>query len=377
MYDLDAYGDMIDDPVRMRAYSDALRGTVKPGCVVLDIGTGTGVHAMLACRLGARRVYAIEPSPVIQLAREFAVANGMAEAIEFHQGVSTGITLPERADVIVSDLRGVLPLHAGHLSAIIDARRRLLAPGGRLVPRLDRIRAAVVEAPELHRHVTVPWRENDLALEMGAAATLAANTWTKARVQPGQMLTAPADCGSIDYTSVDTADFRGEARLEAARSGQGHGFCLWFDAELAPGIGFSNAPGAERLIYGQAFFRWSRAVSLAAGDRIDLRLDARLLGDEYVWSWDSNVHGRDAARFRQSTFLGKPMTPESLHRKAEGHVARLTEDGEVDRAILERMARRLPLGDIARELAALFPQRFGDWREALRRVGDLSSRYGA
>lgn len=377
MYDLDSYGDMIDDAVRMRAYEDALRAVVRPGCVVLDIGTGAGVHAMLACRLGARRVYAIEPSPVIQLARDFAAANGMAGRIEFRQGMSTAMTLPERADVIVSDLRGVLPLHQGHLPAIIDARNRLLAPGGSLVPRVDRLHAAIFEAPALYRHVTVPWLDNDVALDMAAGAALAANTWTRAQLQEDQMLTAAQECGAIDYAGIESADFRGAARLEARRAGEAHGFGLWFEAELAPGIGFSNAPGAPRLIYGQAFFRWPRAVPLAAGDRIEVRLDARLVGDEYVWSWQSDVEGAAAARFRQSTFLGKPMTAESLHRKAEGHVPLLSEDGEIDRLVLERMASRKSLGEIARELARRFPGRFPSWEEALRRAGDLSTRYGA
>ena len=96
-----------------------------------------------------------------------------------------------------------------------------------------------------------------------------------------------------------------------------------------------------------------------------------------MWSWQSDIQGAAAARFRQSTFLGKPMTAESLHRKAEGHVPRLSEDGEIDRLVLERMASRQTLGEIARELARRFPGRFPSWGEALRRAGDLSTRYGA
>ncbi len=122
MYSVAVYGEMMGDAVRMRAYAQALREAVRPGSVVLDIGTGTGIFAMLAARFGARRVYAIEPADAIQVARDIAAANGCADRIEFIQGLSTEVSLPERADVIVSDLRGVLPLYQRHLPSIVDAR---------------------------------------------------------------------------------------------------------------------------------------------------------------------------------------------------------------------------------------------------------------
>ncbi len=86
---------MIGDSVRMDAYAQALRQVVKPNSVVLDIGTGTGIFAMLACKFGARRVYAIEPNDAVQVARETAIINGFAERIEFFQALSTQVTLPE------------------------------------------------------------------------------------------------------------------------------------------------------------------------------------------------------------------------------------------------------------------------------------------
>src|SRR5262245_35616238 len=106
MYSVPDDGQMIGDRVRTDAYADALRRAVCPGAVVLDIGTGPGLWAMLACKAGARRVYALESSPIIQLARENARVNGFAERIELIEALSTQVTLPEKADVIVSDLRG-------------------------------------------------------------------------------------------------------------------------------------------------------------------------------------------------------------------------------------------------------------------------------
>jgi len=157
VYGIPEYGEMISDGVRMDAYARALRKVVKPGCVVLDIGTGTGVAAMLACQLGARRVYAIEPNDAIFVAQEIAAANGYGATIQFFQALSTEVTLPEPADVIVSDMRGILPLYRNHLVAIADA------PDPRALGRVP-FAAAPENAPEVTGH-------GDLATSRIMAAT--------------------------------------------------------------------------------------------------------------------------------------------------------------------------------------------------------------
>ena len=380
MYDIEGYGEMIADPIRTGAYARALRSAVKPGSVVVDIGTGTGIFALLACRYGARRVHAIEPAAVIQTAREIAAANGYADRIEFHQAVSTAVVLPERADVIVSDLHGALPIFGAHLPTIIDARKRFLAPGGALIPRSETLWLAAVEAPELHRPVITPWQDNEHGLDMRAASHLVANSWGRGCVTADQLLMQPAHCATFAYASVSEPGFSASIVSPASRAGRAHGFCVWFDSLLADGVEFSNAPGKPETVFGHAFFHWPEAVELLPGDVVNIGVRATLVGEEYVWSWDSTVlgqgdPGREKARFRQSTFLGKPMSPEALRKKAATHVPALNEDGEIDRVILEKMARKTALGDIARDLAARYPARFPRWQDALRRVGDLSSMY--
>ena len=130
------YGDLSADEARMRPYVKSLRQAVTAGSVVLDLGAGaTAFSAILACRFGARRVFAIEVDDTIAVARQVAAANGCGDRIEFTQGDSKTITLPWRADGIISDLHGVLPLHDDATVPLIDARARLLAPGADPVPR--------------------------------------------------------------------------------------------------------------------------------------------------------------------------------------------------------------------------------------------------
>ena len=168
MYSIAGYGKMIADRGRMDAYRAALRQFIRSDSVVLDIGCGTAIFSLLACQLGARRVYAVEADDAIQVGREIAAANGYRERIVFIQDRSDRVNVPESADIIVSDLRGILPLFEHHLSSIIDARQRLLAPGGVLIPQSDTLWAAVVQAPELYsRHFggidvreELHWRRN-------------------------------------------------------------------------------------------------------------------------------------------------------------------------------------------------------------------------
>ncbi len=112
-YTIASYGSMIADDIRMNAYVRALEQTVWPGSVVLELGTGTGMMALVASRLGAAQVIAVEVDDVIEVARQTASANGMADRITFVQAKSTELSLPQPADVLVSDLRGVLPFHSG------------------------------------------------------------------------------------------------------------------------------------------------------------------------------------------------------------------------------------------------------------------------
>jgi len=349
---------------------------------VADIGTGTGIFAMLACRFGARRVYAIEPDDAIQVARELAAANGFGDRIEFLQEISTKVELPERADVIISDLRGVLPLYERHVLSIADARNRILAPGGRLIPQRDTMWMAVTQTPDLHRKVSRPWGEDTRGLDLDWARRLVTNTWSKRHLKPDQLLLAPKIWATLDYATVTDPDVHGEIAWTVERPGVMDGVIAWFDTILAEGIGFSNAPGEPELIYGNAYFPLPEAVPLDIGDHVTVALHADLVRDNYVWRWSTKVLTKAKpekikANFHQSTLAGTPLSLNDLRRRADSHVARLSEDGVVAQAILARMARGMRNDEISREVALQFPHRFRTWQDALTEVGEMATKYGA
>lgn len=309
MYSVHFYGQMLRDAIRMEAYASALRRAVKPDSVVMDLGCGPGVFALLASKLGARRVYAVEPENIVGLAREAAVANGFADRIEFFEKLSTEITLPEPATIIISDLRGVLPWFEQNIPSIIDARERLLAHGGVLIPKRDVLWAAVVEAPQQYEDIVSPWQDQ-FELDLWAGRRLVTNTWRKSRIKPEQLLTDPICWATLDYYEVSSVDVRAEISRQATRKGTAHGMAVWFDSELAEGIRFSNHPAAPETIYGIGFFPFLQPVELMEGEHVTATLAADLVNDGYVWRWDTEVSGK--AMFKQSTFFGVPLSASQL-----------------------------------------------------------------
>jgi type I protein arginine methyltransferase len=379
-YSVAGYGSMLGDSVRLGAYVQALRQAVTPGSIVLDVGTGTGFFAVLACHLGARKVIAIEPDNAIHVARQVAAANGCAERITFIQDLSTRVQLAERADVIVSDLRGVLPLMGHHLPSLMDAQRRLLAPGGALIPRSDTLWAVLVETPKQYARAVSLGEGPIHGVNMEPTRPWMVNSWHKAQLKPEHLLAAPQQWASLDYANLEGANAWGEVAWTVERPGVGHGLLLWFDTSLVEGVGFSNAPGQPELIYGQGFFPWAHPVPLSAGDLVEATLRADLVGADYVWGWSSRVReggpaGLVKADFRQSTFLGASLDAGQLRKRAASHRAELNEDGQIDRFILSLMDAATPAGDVARQTAAQFPGHFPTWHDALTRVGDLAEKY--
>lgn len=384
-YSIADYGSMITDQIRMQAYYQAMQQSIKPGATVLDIGTGTGICSLLACQLGAERVYAIEPDGAIQVAQAIAVANGYGDRIEFLQALSTEVTLPGPVDVIVSDLRGTLPLYSHHIPTLIDARQRFLKPGGVLIPQQDRLWVTVVTAERIYRDFDIPWSDNPYGLNMEAGRSLVTNSWGNAReVTPEMFLVEPQVWATLDYLTITSPDVVSELQWSVARSGTAHGFCLWFEATPVTGIGYSTAPGQPNLVYGRAFMPLSHPVELEQGDSIILKLKADLVGSGYIWGWATKVFNRRSsencsetikANFNQSTFFSTPLSPKQLRKLSDQFIPELNASAKVDRFVLSLMEQGLSLGTIAQQLTEKFNDRFPTWKSALTYVGELSQRY--
>jgi hypothetical protein len=287
MYRVHDYLWMLADRPRVEAYTAAIRATVRPGDVVLDLGAGIGYFGVVAALAGARRVHMADNNRAVHVARRVADANGVGDRVVVHHTDARELTLPERCDVIVGDLRGPLPFADGAVALMIDARTRLLRPGGSMIARRDELFVAPCRAPRGLREEVLPLLQGG-TVDLSPVERLVFDTPVRADFQPGDLCGDGASWGTLDYRTAETADHSGQAVLAMDGAGPADGLAAWFVSDLADGISMSNRPGTGTSAYGQLFLPFGRPVT---AQRLDVSIDVRLVNNTSIWAWRAAADG--------------------------------------------------------------------------------------
>jgi predicted RNA methylase len=124
------------DRNRTLKYRYAILRAIKPEDVVIDFGSGTGILGFFALQAGARHVYAIEETTIIEYAKRLAAANDFADRISFIHKPGKEVTeqdIPEKANIILSEPISNL-LVEGNLWSSLHYLKRFLKPKGKIMP---------------------------------------------------------------------------------------------------------------------------------------------------------------------------------------------------------------------------------------------------
>lgn len=154
------FADMLHDTERNHKYFLALKKAIekvhKRGfrANVLDIGTGTGILAMMAVRCGAESVTACEAFlPMAECAEKIIEHNGMASEIRVIRKRSTEIRIGrardelwERANILVTEVFDTELIGEGAIQTFNHAHQHLLENNCIVVPSSATMYAQVVES---------------------------------------------------------------------------------------------------------------------------------------------------------------------------------------------------------------------------------------
>ncbi|MFT5432712.1 MAG: SAM-dependent methyltransferase [Myxococcota bacterium] len=276
---------MLYDKVRMDAYQAAITAAVKPGDVVLDLGTGTGVLALWAAKAGARKVYAVDPAPVIKLARRLAKDNEGGDRIEFIEADARELTLPEPVDVMITECMGNFFV-TDELAPVLRDAKRHLKPGGLVVPNHISLHLAPVFYPTLD-DVTF-WESPVYGLDLSGARRFAMQTTYVRHVDPRLLVGEPQQFDAFGlFDSPDTVS--GNVDLPLSKRATVHAIAAWFDARLTPDITLSTAPGFNTH-WAQLVFP-IEPISLPEGGVLEVGLDLSM-SEDYRSRWRWTGRGR-------------------------------------------------------------------------------------
>jgi len=370
---------MVIDLARTQAYVAALTKTITPETVVLEIGTGTGFFALLACKLGAKKVYAVEPDNAIEIGKLCVKNNPGSERITWLQGLSTEIELPEKADIVISDLHGTLPFYNFNIHSIRDAVARHLKPGGILLPRRDKLYAVPIQSPEDYNTVEKAYASDVYGVDLSAGRSFLVNSsWRRPTTPSVAMLAEPKCWGEIDYAKVSSPNLDGECDWQIIHDGIVHGLCVWFDGDIGPDAGYSNAPNLPSLVYGNVFFPLENPLHVKKDERLLTKFSAKLIGEEYIYSWVSELfdsNGKSKARFKQSTFNSRPIPQKKLALASPEYIPGLGRSGMIALQVLQAANQKNSMKAIAEKLLADFPDHFGNSQQAFDAAVKILSKY--
>jgi PRMT5 oligomerisation domain/Ribosomal protein L11 methyltransferase (PrmA) len=349
------------DVRRNAAYAQALAQIITPESVVLDVGAGLGIHGLLAAKLGAKRVYLVEPQNLITVAKEIAAGNGFADRVTCIKGTIEEVELPEKVDVITSVFTGNFLLEEDLLPSLFYAREHYLKTDGVLIPQAGVMLAVPVCAPELYQKDIEVWSQPHLGLNYKIARGYVSQSifYSRKELDKAQYLAEPRELFALDFYQATDTNCQVSIDFTITESGICHGWAGWFKMQLGEQW-LSTAPHDPPLHWGQAFLPLDPPIAMSAGDQVTFTLQ-RPSSADWTWTVESTQ-----AKQTHSTFFSMPMTLESIKKTSLDYQPQTNVRGEAALYVLSHSNGTISVEMLSNSLLQKYPQLFPNQQKAIR-----------
>lgn len=290
--DLYSHEQMLADAVRVDTYAEGIRRHIKPGDVVVDLGTGTGILAILAARQGAK-VYAIDHSDFIGVAEKVARHNGV-DSIHFVKTHSKDFVCPEKVDILLHEQIADCLFEENMVENLLDIKRRLLKDTGKIIPGRFELFLEPI-ALKAGAHIPFIWELSVQEINYDFMRSLPElESYKSARHQFSYIeapvfdhfLSQPQPILDLDLNRISSPQavpVHYKASRTVVQPGKMAGLCLFFRVLFDDDIHFSTAPDKPRTHWGTRVFR-TASTDYAIGDVISYELTMGSIQNPDSWS---------------------------------------------------------------------------------------------
>ncbi|MEE8181935.1 MAG: 50S ribosomal protein L11 methyltransferase [Candidatus Thorarchaeota archaeon] len=241
---------------RLSKFQHALQKVVRPESHVVDIGTGTGVLALIAAKAGAKSVTAVDVNrESLNYARKAAEINGLSQRVSFVESHFEDYVPEEQADIVVCEMLSSMLLIEQQVPACAHAARRILKPGGIILPASASVYAVPVECQSLLERFSLfdlEFPKVPQTLEKGDAKDLS-----------DAVLVAKFDFSTPDVP----AEVNEMLEYTIIEDGVLHGLAGFFKAQLYENIALGIDDGWREL-----FLPLAEPVEVSKGARVSVQL---------------------------------------------------------------------------------------------------------
>jgi len=263
---------------------------------------------MFAAQAGARHVYAIDCSNIVDRAREIVERNGFGEVITLIKGKVEEVELPgllERSgwkgvegvngdggkdtdagaslkcvDIIISEWMGYFLLYESMLDTVLFARDKWLIPNGIIFPDKAIMYLCAAEDSQVKADRIDFWN-NVYGFDMTPLRDIAIQEPVVDAIEPKQIVTDAVPILELDLlTCPRTTDgsFRSDFSLTAMKDDYIHGLVAYFECaftQVHKPIGFSTSPSAQYTHWKQTVFYLEDAVPICRGEKMEGTIECR------------------------------------------------------------------------------------------------------
>lgn len=343
----------LSDVIKRQQYERAITDVVVPGSVVLDLGCGSGLLGLMALRAGADIVHFVDDTSILEVARGSVARLGWMDRARFHRRNSFELKLAERVDVVICDHVGYFGFDYGIPALLADAKERFLKPGGVMVPvRID-LKLAGISSEKCHNTIA-NWRDGTVPSDFCWVSSLQANVKQGVTLAPEELISEPANLGSIILGSQVDKFVSWTAEIVCSRESDFHGVGGWFECQLADNIRMTNSPLAdEQLERPQVFLGLEKPVRVKQGERVMVTIMAR--PGDHVIAWRIEFPNQ-GLQFAHSTWNALLLGAADLVRAQPDRVVSLNARGRARQIILSYCDGKRTVAGIEQAVLQEFPE---------------------